>query len=103
MGGVMIAVSEGMVSVSELSGVDKTGRTQELVYSGITDKSLHIVYREYSDDMSGSYARPAFTLQLVYDLNKESTIVFREYLIDVLEANSRHIKFIIRAEPRTKG
>jgi hypothetical protein len=96
MGGVMILYSEGLASPTTL---EKRGSALELVYTGITDHALHLVYREYSESSTGTYARPAFTLDLVYDLNKDSSIVFRDYLIDILAANSKYIQFIVRREP----
>jgi hypothetical protein len=100
MGAPMIVYSKGILVQSEMSGEShRIGSGLELVYTGLTDHTLHVVYREYNESGSESYARPPFTLSLVYDLRSDSIIVFRDYLIQVVETNSKRVRFVVLKEP----
>lgn len=62
---------------------------QQLIYTGAEGKILKFTYREFADGT----ARPAFTVDAVYDLSKENTIRFKGALIEVLEYNNQMIKY----------
>lgn len=62
---------------------------QEFVYNGVAESIVRFMYREYKDDM----ARPAFTQNLVYDLNQSNRIVFQSVELEVIEANNAEIKY----------
>ncbi len=64
---------------------------QELIYTGISSDTIYITYREYSSNM----ARPAFFLELKYDINISKLIVFRNYRLKILVADNEHISFKI--------
>jgi hypothetical protein len=72
---------------------------QELLYNGISKKTIRMTYREYKNDM----ARPAFFQDLTYDLDQSSTIRFRSFKIEVLEANNSFIRFVVIEEGAPKG
>lgn len=71
------------------------GSSSELLYTGISDNTLHLTHREYQTWMDGTYIRPAFTISLKYDLKQSRTIAFREYLIDAVDASPVRLKFKI--------
>ena len=63
----------------------------ELLYQGMKQNSITILYREYKDD----FARPAYTQKVEYELNKEDTteIVFKGAKIKVLGASSNDLTY----------
>ena len=63
----------------------------ELVYQGLTDNQIKVLYREYNNNI----ARPAFTQNVEYELddNGEGLIAFKGARIEVLEASSSEIKY----------
>lgn len=66
----------------------------ELVYSGATKDTMHLLYREYTrQDM----ARPAFTQNLTYD-RASASIRFRDYQIRVIAANNESLRYVIEAD-----
>jgi len=79
----------------------------ELIYSGRAGDILFIAYREYGirADPFGyvkreySAARQAFYQHVQYDLKTSNTIVFQNWIIQVLEADNQQIRFIVTKEP----
>jgi hypothetical protein len=63
----------------------------ELIYTGISKKTIKISYREFIKDM----ARPAFYQELNYDLDQSDIIQFRSLKIRVIYADNSGIKFIV--------
>jgi len=61
----------------------------ELVYTGVSENTARLLYREYVDDM----ARSAFSQELEYDLSDSNIISFRSISIEVLEATSSNMRF----------
>ena len=61
----------------------------ELIYSGITQNTIHISYREFANYQD----RPALDQELSYDLKESDQITFRSLEIRVVEANNAKIKF----------
>ena len=61
----------------------------ELTYTGKTEDSISIAYREYVNYVT----RPSHEEELRYDLNESDVIVFRSLKIKVLEANNERIRF----------
>lgn len=64
---------------------------RELVYSGISQGSISITYREFSENL----ARPAFTQDLTYDLSAGREIGFRGLRFEVIEANNVGVRFVV--------
>lgn len=64
----------------------------ELVYSGRTDDSIRVAYREYSPE---DLARTAFFQELTYSVS-EPVIRFRNVEILVSEATNSSIRFTVR-------
>jgi len=79
------------------------GSSSELIYTGTSTNTLHLTHREYQTWVDGSYIRPAFTIDLQYDLKQSRTIAFREYLIDAIEASPVQLKFKIVQDQHAGG
>lgn len=62
---------------------------QELIYSGVSQGTITIEYREFTNDM----ARPAFSQTLRYDLNEGREIGFRGARLEILEANNISVRY----------
>lgn len=50
---------------------------------------IRFIYREYKNDM----ARPAFTQNLVYDLDQGSRVVFQSVELDVVDATNTEVRY----------
>lgn len=62
---------------------------KELVYSGISQNTITILYREYQENI----ARPAFSQELRYDLSQGKTIGYKGARFEVLKATNTDIKY----------
>jgi membrane-associated protease RseP (regulator of RpoE activity) len=101
VGSVMVAWGEGerQVSSTDTSSTIWSGLRMELSYSGIAQNVVHIAYREYSLGSSGAYARPAFYQDLLYDISGLKKIAFRDFKIEIEDANVQRIRFRITQGP----
>lgn len=78
---------------------------KELLYAGREGDILHISYREYfryrdyQNGVEGSFARTPFFQQVYYDLKLSDSIVFQDWVIQVIDANNQSIKFKVVKEP----
>lgn len=81
--------------------VEETAFTYSLTYTGISAGTIGLVYREYSENGTGSFARPAFSQEYKYDLTKDSTIAFKRFRINILYANSMGIQFVVTQQPNS--
>jgi len=68
---------------------------KELFYAGREGNILHITYREYT---GSGLARTPFFQNLYYDLNTSNKIVFKNWLILVIDANNQQIRFKVVKE-----
>ncbi|HAU82780.1 MAG TPA: hypothetical protein DCW39_02030 [Betaproteobacteria bacterium] len=82
---------EDIVLISDTTHVDVQlpSIKQELVYNGRAESIIRFMYREYKNDM----ARPAFTQNLVYDLDQGSRVVFQSVELDVVDATNTEIRY----------
>lgn len=62
---------------------------RELLYTGRSGSTLTLLYREFANDM----ARPAFSQQLQYDINGDSTIGYEGARLRVLSADNTKIVY----------
>ena len=69
--------------------VRDTNFKQEFIYNGRIGNELKFIYREYKSN----FARPAFTQELVYDLNISEDIGFRNLKPKIIEATNLEIKY----------
>ena len=72
----------------------KDSLKKELIYGGLSQKTIAISYREFADGT----ARPAFTQELKYDLAEGDVIGFRGARFQVIKATNTSIKYkVIKA------
>ena len=84
-----VSASEVISSRCKTFGADSYRR--ELIYSGISQGTVTLSYREFLHDM----ARPAFTQELRYDLKEGNEIGFKGSRFKVLNANNLGIRFAV--------
>jgi hypothetical protein len=73
---------------------DTNSFKRELVYSGVSQNTISILYREFKHDI----ARPAFSQELKYDLAQGNEIGFRGARFLVLKAGNTSIRYkVLRA------
>jgi len=63
----------------------------ELVYSGLSDNTLHLLYREYTPK---NLIRPAFTQELSYPSDAK-IIRFRDFKIEIKEASAEKLVYSV--------
>lgn len=61
----------------------------ELVYTGRSQNTVTVLYREYANDL----ARPAFTQELRYDLAEPGEVGFRGARFEIVKATNTEITF----------
>ena len=66
----------------------------ELIYSGLSQDTIRISYREFSGDL----ARPAFYQELIYDLSESKRITFRSIVLEIIEATNSSLTFKVIAD-----
>ena len=85
---------EGLQVLQALSGgpvaQDYTFRIT-LTYTGKSGSVVKVSYREYAGDL----ARPAYSLELEYDLDESPSMNFRSLKMEVIEASNESITFVI--------
>lgn len=64
---------------------------QQFIYNGKSGSAIKFTYREFSNDL----ARPAFTQDLIYDLNEGNTIGFKGMRIEISKATNIDITYKI--------
>jgi hypothetical protein len=67
---------------------------QELIYTGRTGDTMKITYREYKCDL----ARPSFFQDLTYDLSQSSTVVFKNFKLNILKADNEGVTFTVTSD-----
>lgn len=85
----------------ELStGKTLDGLRKELLYVGKAGSVININYREYGITETGSaLARPAFSMNLTYDISSTGEISFQDVRMTIFEANQHRIVFEITRDP----
>lgn len=63
----------------------------ELIYSGLSDDALHLLYREYTPK---DLIRPAFTQELLYPSDAK-TIRFRSFKIEIKETSAEKLVYSV--------
>lgn len=66
----------------------------ELIYSGINNVSMNIMYREYSRN---DYAKPAFYQNLTFEPNAKQ-IRFKDFIIEIIKATNDKIEYKILSD-----
>lgn len=68
---------------------DSTGFKRELVYTGISQNTVSILYREFKDDL----ARPAFSQDLKYDLSEGRVVGYRGARFELVKATNQGLTY----------
>lgn len=88
---------DGDISVDGYNGnrwYSTTSVKQELLYSGVDNGSLKIMYREFSND----YARPAFSQEASYSVKDLPTVIsFKGAKVNVIKATNVSITYTVRS------
>lgn len=66
----------------------------ELIYSGLSDNALQLLYREYSPD---DFIRPAYTQELSYPPDAK-IIRFKAFRIEIIEASAEKLVYSVMEE-----
>ena len=64
---------------------DELSFKKELVYTGISQNAISILYREFKNDM----ARPAFSQDLKYDLSESKIVGYRGARFEIIKATNQ--------------
>lgn len=67
----------------------ESGFQKELIYSGISQNTISILYREFLNDM----ARPAFSQELKYDLSQDRLVGFQGARFEIIKADNNKIRY----------
>ena len=67
---------------------------QELIYTGKAGSIIKITYKEYKCDL----ARPSFFQDLTYDLSQSSTVVFKNFKLNIVKADNEVVTFTVLSE-----
>ena len=68
---------------------DELSFRKELVYTGISQTIVSILYREFKDDM----ARPAFSQDLKYDLSESKIVGYRGARFEIIKATNQGLTY----------
>ncbi|MEQ1738297.1 MAG: hypothetical protein ABL884_00170 [Methyloglobulus sp.] len=68
---------------------DNLSFKKELVYTGVSQKVISILYREFNEDM----ARPAFSQDLKYDLSESNIIGYRGARFEIIKATNQELTY----------
>jgi len=94
VGNPILAFEEGVSRDNQ-----KTGYKYELIYKGVLNDVMTLVYREYSVGVEADYMKPAYSMEVSYDLTKGRQVEFRDFIIRVLESTSQRLSFVLLEEP----
>ena len=83
------SLNPSQINIVTKTQESETNFKQEFVYNGRINDELRFIFREFYDD----FARPAFTQELVYDLNISEDIGFRNLKLKIIEATNLEIKY----------
>lgn len=68
---------------------DELSFRKELVYTGISQTVVSILYREFKDDL----ARPAFSQDLKYDLSESKVVGYRGARFEIIKATNQGLTY----------
>lgn len=100
-GNVIQNIALGPIGAGNGSSIEETkyrladqeirdGFKYDLIYQGRDDDTIHIAYREYTDDL----VRSAFSQRLSYTMQGDDNLIqFKDVEIEVEKATNRNIKY----------
>lgn len=80
---------ESLFRLSDVPSREQGSFKAQIIYSGLSGNTVRAMYREFADD----YARPAFSQELLYDLDESSLISYRSLRIEIIEATNASIRY----------
>lgn len=86
-------IGNPMIIFEYFSG--NAGFRQELIYSGINNNLISILYREYFINIKGTFIKEGYTNQAIYDLNLGDDITYRDTKLKIIFADNNIIRFIV--------
>ena len=96
VGNPLILIQNGLIS-HDRTNLDTLryffGYESELLYTGISGNTIYLTHREYQTNASGVFIKPAFSLQVQYDLAISKLITFQHYSIEIFEATPYMLKY----------
>lgn len=91
-GGVMISKNvERHVFFTGMDDMIYLDNVEEIIYTAKEADSIRLIYRE----LRRNNQPIGFSQELIYDLSKSNTIVFRNYHIEILKADNTEISFMV--------
>jgi len=74
--------------------VDRGSFKAEMIYSGLTGRTLKAVYREYVDD----YMRPSFSTELQYNLDESKILAYKSIRIEITNATNSSVQYRVLSD-----
>ena len=104
---IQASIGDEMLEISRIRKADETMQVLQafsgdqveqdyhfrvaLTYTGRSDSVVKVSYREYAGDL----ARPAYSLELEYDMDESRFMNFRSLEMEVIEATNTSITFVV--------
>lgn len=86
-------IGKAMITFEFFNGSE--GFRQELIYSGINNKAISILYREYTVNLQGVFIKEGYTNQAIYDLSLSNDITYSDTKFKIIFADNNSIQFIV--------
>jgi len=93
-----ICDTEYPYQLTERPVVSENNFQQTLIYSGRIDGKVRVSYREFS----GNIARPAFSNDAEYDLERSDIIAYKGARIKVIDADNEKIEYVVLSNFNTQ-
>ena len=85
----VITIPPDLIRYDEVAAVKNAGFRRHLIYTGKSGSILHLVYREFINDL----ARPAFSQDLNFDLSEGRVIGFKGAQFEIAAATNTTITY----------
>jgi hypothetical protein len=95
VGSSILQIEAGWMNASINTTKKNRGLIQELVYGGVSNRTIKLLYREYLRKDQVVIQRPSYSQELQYDLNESNVITFRAIKLRVDSANNNQITFVV--------
>ncbi|MEW5800330.1 MAG: hypothetical protein AB1728_15125 [Bacteroidota bacterium] len=100
--GKMVTVGSPIISwaLGKEEDGKKEGMKKELIYGGVSQGVLQFTYREYEIiEPMGTYARPAFSQDLKYDVPSDSIITYKDVIFKIHSFSGQRIQYTVIQDP----
>jgi hypothetical protein len=86
-----VVFDDPQFDIAECVSLAETTSRRELVYSGVSNGMVALLYREFDQDL----ARPAFSQALTFDLSKDNEIGFQGARLRIDRATNTEVTFTV--------